>query len=93
MPIYQVTTKIDDQNFHVRVVDAKTKTQAINHVTRNNVEAKTLTASEVVKLIQSGVAVETALPEATEEATNKDGLTAAELARGETEAVKEDEAA
>jgi len=59
MPIYKVTTSTPAGDAQDRIVDAKTKSQAINHVTRGGVEAKVLTASEVVKLIQQGITVET----------------------------------
>lgn len=66
MAIYQVTTKISADLSDVRIVDAKTKSQAISHTIRNNIEAKALTAGEVVKLMQSGIVVETAINEVAE---------------------------
>ena len=61
MPIYRVTTPQGD-----RLVEANTKAQAINHITRTTITATTVTASEVVKLMQSGVKVETAEAKAEE---------------------------
>lgn len=67
MPIYKVTTSSPSGDAQDRIVDAKTKAQAINHVTRGGVEAKVLTASEVVKFIQAGKEVETASAETPEQ--------------------------
>lgn len=53
MPIYLVKTPNGD-----KLVDAKTKAQAINHVIRSTITAEVVTASEAVALVQSGVVVE-----------------------------------
>lgn len=55
MPIYLVTTPQGE-----KLVEAHTKAQAINHVTRTTITAKTLTASEAVTLMKNGTTVETA---------------------------------
>lgn len=61
MPIYLVKTPQGD-----RLVDAPTKAQAINHVTRTIVTADALTATQAVLAMQQGLTVEKAkgLPEA-----------------------------
>ncbi len=53
MPIYHVKTPQGE-----KLVDANTKAQAINHVVRSTITAETVTASEVVALMQAGVVVE-----------------------------------
>ena len=55
MPIYLVKTPNEK-----KLVDANTKAQAINHVTKTTITAETVTASEVVELMQSGIQVEKA---------------------------------
>lgn len=55
MPIYLVNTPQGN-----KLVDAPTKAQAINHVTRSTITAEALTASEAVKHMQSGIVVEKA---------------------------------
>ena len=55
MPIYLVKSHQDD-----KIVDASSKSQAINHVVKNEYTAAVVTASDVVKLMQDGVVVEKA---------------------------------
>ena len=45
------------------LVDAKTKSSAINHVMKNIVTAAAVSATDVVKLMGDGVKVEAANPE------------------------------
>jgi ribosomal protein S9 len=42
------------------LVNARTNAQAVNHVVKNTVTAKVVTAEEAVKLMQDGVKVESA---------------------------------
>lgn len=65
MPIYKVTTQVNGAA-QDRIIDAKTKAQAINYVTRSGVEAEVLTASQLLEFIQAGVKVETATEELAE---------------------------
>lgn len=55
MPIYHVKTPSG-----ATLVCANTKAQAIGHIIRTTITAETVTASEVVTLMQNGVAVEAA---------------------------------
>lgn len=57
MPIYLVTGPAKNDR---RLVDATTKSVAINHVTRNTVTAHAVTASELVKLLAEELKVEAA---------------------------------
>ena len=56
MPVYLVELKTDPAQ--TRIVDAPTKSSAVNHVIKGLVSAAPLSASEVVTHIQSGVTVE-----------------------------------
>ena len=56
MPIYLVKSPKGEQ-----LIEANNKAQAVNHVTRSIITAESVTASEVVALMQSGVSVEKAV--------------------------------
>ena len=60
MPIYKVTTEVNGAA-QKRFVDAPTKSQAINHVTRSGVVVDVLTASQLFEAIQAGAIVEQAV--------------------------------
>lgn len=55
MPIYHVKTPTGE-----KLVEANTKAQAINHVTRSTITADTVTAPQVVALMGQGIKVEKA---------------------------------
>ena len=55
MPVYLVTSPQGN-----KLIEANTKAQAINHVTRTTIAAEVVSATAVVKLMQEGVKVERA---------------------------------
>jgi hypothetical protein len=59
MPVYHVKTPSGEH-----LVDATTKAAAINHIIRNSVTADPLKSSDLVKLMQKGLTVETASADA-----------------------------
>lgn len=60
MPIYLVSIKTGRHAAETRIVEAVNKYTAINHVIKDTIDAKTLTASEMLEHIDKGVKVEKA---------------------------------
>lgn len=58
MAVYKVVTKVEGAE--IRLVDAKTKAQAIAHVVADTIDAEVCEIADAVKLGAEGVQIETA---------------------------------
>ena len=60
MATYKVTTSVAGATAAIRLVEAKTKAQAIGHVVKDQVEAEVCTTADAVELGNAGYKIEKA---------------------------------